>query len=230
MRLLLFDIDGTLVRSGGAGARALTRAFQDLHDIDDAMADIHFAGCTDPMIVRDIFQKKVGRGDREGEVQAVLERYLSHLADTINEVEGAAVLPGVVPLLEDLSGRPGVVLGLLTGNIEAGARIKLGRFDLNRFFAFGGFASDADDRRQIARIARQRGRDSVERPIEDTQVYVIGDTPKDVDCGRAMGARTLAVATGPHSREDLSTHSPDYLYDDLEKTVELVETFLADRA
>ncbi len=225
-RIVLFDIDGTLLLSGGAGARALARAFQELHGVEAAMTGIVFAGRTDPMIVRDIFREKLGRSERDGEIGTVLGRYLHYLGDEILQSERALMLPGVEPLLEQLAGLPGVLLGLLTGNIEAGAKIKLGRFGLDRYFEFGGFASDAEDRDDIARVALERGRRRAGRAVDPSQVVVVGDTPRDISCGRAIGARVLAVATGPHQAEELRAHAPDWLFGDLSNTREVLDVLL----
>lgn len=224
MRLLLFDIDGTLLHSGGAGARALAQAFRELHDLNGAMVEMKFAGLTDPAIVRDIFHAKLGRAPRNGEVEAILERYLVNLKDDVHWTAGQAkVLPGIPELLAALSARPGVLMGLLTGNVERGGRLKLGRFGLNRYFEFGGFASDAEDRAEIARVARDRGLARAAGPVEPRDVLVIGDTPRDVACGKAIGATTVAVATGPHTTAQLAEHSPDWLFEDftaLERAVQ----------
>ncbi|MBI3891537.1 MAG: HAD family hydrolase [Candidatus Wallbacteria bacterium] len=226
VKLILFDIDGTLVLSGGAGARALARAFSELYEVSEAMTGIVFAGCTDPMIVRDIFRVKLGREDRPGELQRVLDRYLLHLPEEVGRAEKAAVLPGVEALLAALSPRADVLIGLLTGNIEPGARIKLGRFGLDGYFGFGGFASDSEDRDEIARVALARGRQRAGRDVPAEDAIVVGDTPRDISCGRAIGARVLAVATGPHPKTDLAAHAPDWLLQDLSGTTAVMELLL----
>lgn len=226
MKLLLFDIDGTLLASGGAGARALARAFQELHGVGEAMREVAFAGRTDPLIVRAIFETRVGRPPANAEVDAILERYLTHLPGEMQRPDGARTMPGVETLLEDLARRPGVLMGLLTGNVERGARIKLGRFELNRYFEFGGFASDATERSEIARVARARGGERAGLPLGPDDVVVIGDTPLDIAAGKAIAATTLAVATGPHAAQDLASHAPDILLADFGDTARTVSLML----
>ncbi|MBI4867515.1 MAG: HAD family hydrolase [Candidatus Wallbacteria bacterium] len=225
-RIVLFDIDGTLMLSGGAGARALGTAFRELHQVPEVMAEVTYAGRTDPAIVRDIFRVKLGRHGADGEVESILERYVTHLRGEIETSPKALVLPGVEPLLQSLSGRDDVVLGLLTGNIERGARLKLGRFGLDRYFEFGGYASDSEDRDEIARVALGRARERCGAGVTAADTVVVGDTPRDISCARAIGARVLAVATGPHSCAELAGHTPDWLFDDLSDTAGVLRVLL----
>ncbi|MBI2945641.1 MAG: HAD family hydrolase [Candidatus Wallbacteria bacterium] len=225
-RIVLFDIDGTLMLSGGAGARALGTAFRELHQVPEVMAEITYAGRTDPSIVRDIFRVKLGRPGADGEVERILERYVAHLQGEIGTSPKAQVLPGIEPLLQSLSGRDDVVLGLLTGNIERGARLKLGRFGLDRYFEFGGFASDSEDRDEIARVALGRAQERFGAGVTAADTVVVGDTPRDISCARAIGARVLAVATGPHSSAELAGHTPDWLFDDLSDTAGVLRVLL----
>lgn len=229
--LLLFDIDGTLIRGRGAGRRSLGRAFTEVFDaaaIDVAMDRVEFNGRTDPQIIRDVAAAAgIARGIYEPALPALTAAYLRHLEALAGEPGGAHPCPGIPELLESLAARPGVALGLLTGNIESGARIKLEPFGLNRYFVDGGYGSDAEERPAIAAIARTKLERRLAREFQAGQVVVIGDTIHDVTCGQVNGFRTLAVGTGGVSEERLRTAEPDlYLGDfsDLPATLRLFET------
>ena len=215
-RILLFDLDGTLVLTGGAGVRALDRAFQDLYGLQDAGRGVPFHGRTDLRIIRDIVERKLHRPMGADEAVAICDRYLPYLEEEVQRSATYRVLPGVPALLTLLAARGDCLVGLGTGNVEAGARIKLARADLNRFFPFGGFGSDAEDRVELLRRAAARG-EARRGPGADglAQVVVIGDTHLDVESGRALGARTVAVATGGESAAALEQARPDVLLADL---------------
>ncbi|MEK7854083.1 MAG: HAD hydrolase-like protein [candidate division NC10 bacterium] len=215
-RILLFDLDGTLVLTGGAGVRALDRAFQDLYGLQDAGRGVPFHGRTDLRIIRDIVERKLHRPMGADEAVAICDRYLPYLEEEVQRSATYRVLPGVPALLTLLAARGDCLVGLGTGNVEAGARIKLARADLNRFFPFGGFGSDAEDRVELLRRAAARG-EARRGPGADglAQVVVIGDTHLDVESGRALGARTVAVATGGESAAALEQAKPDVLLADL---------------
>ena len=225
-RLLLFDIDGTLMLTGGAGARALTRAFHEVFGLVDALVGVRLHGQTDPQIVTDTLAK-AGRTGSEDELARIRALYLEYLGHEIRAAEKARVLPGVLGLLEHLAGIPHVKLALLTGNIEPGARIKLSRFDLNRYFACGGFGSDSHLRRALVPIALDRARTHFGIEVDPADAVVIGDTEKDVDCGRAAGARTLAVATGGATEAVLHEAGADVVVPTLEDTHRIAEMLLA---
>jgi len=213
--ILLFDIDGTLLISGGAGNRALNRAFQERYGIFKVMKSITPDGKTDPAIVREIFQIKLQREPGIREREELQNAYLHYLSEEIQTSSGYRLLPGVLPLLEEAGRRSGLILGLLTGNWEQGAEIKLGRSHLKRFFPFGGFGSDAEDRGEIARLAVCRGREYAGEMVPEDRIFVIGDTLHDIRCARAAGVRAIAVATGSASVEDLALHQPDHVLKDL---------------
>lgn len=218
-KLLLFDIDGTLLISGGAGNRALNRALQRQYGISRAMESIIPDGKTDPAIIREIFQKNLQREPNIEEIENLCHMYLDNLRDEIQISSGYRLLPGVLPLLERAGKRSDLLMGLLTGNLERGAELKLGRSQLNRFFLFGGFGSDSEDRGEIAKMAVLRGREYAGEQIPLDRIFVIGDTVFDIQCARTVGAKALAVATGSTSFEELSFHRPDYLmenFSDLE--------------
>lgn len=214
--ILLFDLDGTLLLTGGAGLRALDRAFLDLYGLEDAGRGVAFRGRTDLSIIRDIVEGKLRRALEAQDVEGVCARYLRYLEEEVPRSPAYRVLPGVSELLPLLAARGDCLLGLGTGNLEAGARIKLARADLNRFFPFGGFGSDAESRVEVLRQAVARG-EAQRGPGRDgpSRVVVIGDTHLDVECGRALGARTVAVATGGVSAAALRRAGPDLLLPDL---------------
>jgi phosphoglycolate phosphatase len=214
--LHLFDIDGTLMLSGGAGMRALRRAFAGRHGVDDATVGVHPDGKTDPLIVTEMFQLHLGRAPAAAEIPQVIADYERLLAAELRAAAGAAVLPGVRALLAELEAR-GEPLALCTGNSHTGARLKLEHVGLWRFFPCGGFGSDDIERARVVRVAIDRARAVFGRDFGPDEVLVIGDTPRDVAAARAAGVRAAAVATGPHSRAALAACQPDLLFDTLEQ-------------
>lgn len=211
-RLLLFDIDSTLINTGGAGDKSLKRVIQQRYGTDDDLHDIEIAGRTDIGIIVSIL-KKYGTETTGGNVEAFLDDYLAHLAALLPQLQGS-VLPGMLEILTRMKTKPDRVIGLLTGNIQKGAKLKLGRYGLWEFFEFGAFADDHQDRNELGAFARQRAREKHGHEFEGADIDVIGDTGHDVACGKVVGARTIAVATGSWSRERLAASQPDYLFDD----------------
>ena len=218
MKMFLFDIDGTLILTGGAGDRALDRAFFELYKIPHAMDLVRPAGKTDPAIVREIFHEKFGRDCSADEMKQICKKYLEALADEVRTSPGYHVLPGMTDILKRLSAMPDCLLGIITGNLAEGAPIKLGRGDLNRYFRFGGYGSDSEDRAELTRIGIERGRKLQKVPSLNDQIYLLGDTPLDIAAGRKNGVVMISVATGPWPYEDLKTHHPDFLFKDLSDT------------
>jgi len=216
-KLILFDIDGTLVLTGGAGLRAMNRACAELIGHLEALEGIPVAGRTDRIILRDVL-RRLGRSLDEPLLEALRERYVRYLEEEIERPgEGVkAVLPGVQALLDRLAGRGDVALGLVTGNFEAGARIKLRHFDLWRYFRCGAFADDAADRNELVPFALNRAEACGLPPVaRATDVLVVGDTPHDVACARAVGATAVGVATGGFSAEALRECGADVVFADL---------------
>ncbi|HEY3663470.1 MAG TPA: HAD family hydrolase [Chthoniobacterales bacterium] len=211
-RLLLFDIDGTLIDSGGAGIQSLKDVLQKQFGISDDLRDIEIAGKTDTGIVHQILRKQKIAVD-DATTTAFLDLYLEFLAEELPQRNGK-ILPGVKELLPRLRERPQNVLGLLTGNLERGAKIKLTHYGIWDFFEFGAFADDHHDRNQLGPFAQRRARERHAIDFADTEIDVIGDTPHDIACGKAFGARTIAVATGNFTREQLAAHKPDRIVDD----------------
>jgi phosphoglycolate phosphatase len=211
-RLLLWDIDGTLISTGAAGQRAIGRATAERFEGGD-LNGVEIAGRTDVGIARQILWKH-GAPVNDESVHSFLDLYVEFLAEELPRGKGR-VLPGVLELLADAATKSDITLGLLTGNLERGARLKLEHYDLWRFFAFGAFADDHPDRNELGAFALSRARVATGIEFAAAQVDVIGDTGHDIACGKAFGARTIAVATGPWSLEQLTEHEPDFLFDDL---------------
>jgi phosphoglycolate phosphatase-like HAD superfamily hydrolase len=204
VRLLLFDVDQTLISTGGAGIRALDRAFKHLLNLDNAMEGITPHGKTDPGIIREIFLARIGHeATMERELESILDAYVSFLRDEVQTSTTYRVLPGITEILESLSIRTDVLLGLATGNIEVGARIKLQRGNLNRFFAFGGYGSDSEDRTVLVRRAAQMAAAQHGSTIDPESTFVIGDTPRDIEAGLRAGFKTVGVATGRYTSDEL---------------------------
>src|SRR3989440_9346588 len=221
-RLLLFDIDGTLIHSGGAGVHALKSAFKERFGVADDLHDIEIAGMTDSGIVASILNKHKIPATNEN-LSAFLDSYVHFLSLELPRRKGK-LLPGVLKLLEKLKSRSHLVLALLTGNVSRGARLKLEHDGVWHFFEFGAFADDHRDRNQLGRFARARAKEKHGREFSAEEIDVIGDTPRDIACGRALGARTIAVATGTWSREKLAEHHPDFLIDDFSNVDRLINT------
>ena len=208
--LYLFDIDGTLILSGGAGARALERAFAARFAIERAMEGVELGGKTDPNIVEEVFVARLGRAPSDSEIAEILDLYLPLLRAELAAAPRFRLMPSVLETLDHLAGLAGVRLGLATGNIRAGAQAKLERAGLWHRFELGGFACDHRDRhRLVARAIERAG------AVAPDQVVVVGDTPFDVAAARACGVKVLAVATGSVSREALAACEPDAVFDTL---------------
>jgi phosphoglycolate phosphatase len=205
----LFDIDGTLLVTGGAGAVAWQRAFHELHGIDADIEEHTHAGMTDPEIAAIVFREVIGREGDAAERAAAIAGYLSHLEDAVNESSGYRVMPGIEQLLPRLA-EQGVLLGIVTGNIETAAQIKLARGDLNRFFSFGGYGSDSSDRTELTKRALERGRVVAGAPLDLAATIAVGDTPRDVKAGHGAGIRVAGVATGSYSVEQLQAAGADW--------------------
>lgn len=209
----LFDIDGTLLNAGGAGQDAMEQALLDVFSVTGPYADIPAAGRTDKAITTDLFSHHAIEVDEQN-WSLFLNSYIGHLPRSLAAREGV-VLPGVVELLDELSRRDDVVLGLLTGNLEVGANLKLKHYGIDHHFRFGGYGDVHFDRDDVARLAHTAATQYLQNPVHPDRLWVIGDTPADVKCGRAIGARVIAVTTGIHSRDELAPFQPDYLFENL---------------
>lgn len=219
MTTLLFDIDGTLIHTGGAGGAALRSAFRDLFQVPRPV-DVEYSGRTDRAIGSDMLDKNAIENSLQNWTRLRTE-YLGQLPGFLPRCHGR-ILPGIEALLEQLSRHNGLSLGLLTGNLREGARLKLEFYRLMNHFRFGGYGDDHFDRNHVAESAVAAARDQANGSFDPNRVWVIGDTPLDVRCARWIGARVLAVATGAHSREELACHQPDRLVDDLTNTDQIL--------
>ena len=220
MKIILFDIDGTILRTNGAGTRAANRAFEILYGISEAMTRIDAAGKTDPIILKEIFLNELNRDYSQDEARELYKLYIPFLEEETGKSE-TTVMPGIPELLNNLSQRDDLILGVATGNIEQGAWIKLRSAGLDHHFRFGGFGSDSHSREELILKALERARNHLDDNLDISNSFVIGDTPFDINHGRAAGTVTIAVATGGYSRSQLQEHNPDYLFDDL-KNLETV--------
>jgi phosphoglycolate phosphatase len=211
--LILWDIDGTILHSTGAGMKALREALHDVFGIAGSFEGIDFVGRTDKVIIRQIFSR-YSIEYSPANFERYIDGYIAALPRTL-VASGARVLPGVKDILAIAAARPDVAQGLLTGNVRRGAQTKLGFHGLWEFFPFGAFADDSEIRNELGphALARAKGHWGVDFSPE--RVWIVGDTPHDIACARAFGARVLAVATGGSKAHDLATHGPDAVLEDL---------------
>jgi len=200
--VVLFDIDETLVHTGGSGARSWRSAFEQLYGIPADIGQHTSAGETDPDVGEKTFRAAIGREPTKEEMARIYVRYLLHLADDIWTSPGYRVLDGAVATLQRLS-EAGVILGIVTGAMEGAARTKLTPANLNRFFVFGGYGSDTRDRGELIRVAVERASALRDRPLGSRDVVVVGDTPHDIQAAHAAEVRSVGVASGKYSVEDL---------------------------
>lgn len=219
MRLILFDIDGTLVDSGEAGTRSMNLAFKEIFSLEHPFRGISMAGKTDIQIVKEALRShNIAASDST--ISFIVNTYLRHLSNEIRN-DRKYIKPGIINILERLSDRTGCALGLLTGNIEQGAKIKLDSFDLTKYFSFAGrgmvgaFGSDNEDRAKLLPVAVTKYKDFSGKTINYEDCIVVGDTPLDVHCVKPYGAFSIAVATGPYSAEHLRLAGADAVFGDL---------------
>jgi phosphoglycolate phosphatase len=230
-RLVLFDIDGTLLWTDGAGRRAIHRALIEVFG-ETGPSDHWFDGKTDPQIVRELM-RIVGRDDAhiDERMAPLFARYVGCLQEELRDPNHrAAPLPGVPELLRALSARTDVALGLLTGNLIEGARAKLTAVGIDpALFVVGAFGSDHEERPELPAIAQRRANEALGVNVRGADVVVIGDTPADVRCGRGIGARAIGVATGRYSVDELAAHGADAVFADLTDTDAVVRAIVGDR-
>jgi phosphoglycolate phosphatase-like HAD superfamily hydrolase len=211
--LILWDIDGTLIRSGGAGARALERALEASFGVPGDLSGVEFAGRTDPWIIRSAFAKHA-ICDTAANRQRLIDAYLEVLPAELANPD-ACVLPGIRTLLQASAEASDCAQGLLTGNLRRGAEVKLRHHRLWDYFPFGAFADDSETRNELGPFACRRASEHWGVPFAPEQTWIVGDTPHDIGCARAVGARVLAVATGGFKAGELAALGPDALLDDL---------------
>lgn len=229
IKALLFDVDGTLIRTGGAGIRSLERSFKLLYDIENPLEGVTVAGNTDPCIFREIiaYQMEGRKADIEEE-RKFFEYYLRFLEEEILQSENYKVLPGIHEILDQASSSAEFLVGLATGNMQPGAKIKLERGKLNGYFNFGGFGSDSSDRPRILKIAVERAEKKFGIKLTPDQVIIIGDTPRDLSAARAIGAKALCVATGGYTYQELKDCKPDHVTENFEEIEGFFEFVNAD--
>ena len=207
---VLFDIDGTLLDTGGAGAESWRLAFDELYGRPADIGEFTDAGMTDPEVGRKTFEAVLNRKPERKEFTKLLERRLYYLQTTVAVAKHYRVLPGVDDLLPKLID-DGYLLGLVTGNLEAAAHIKLHRAQLNRFFSFGGYGSDSTDRSELTRIALKRAAVVYGEPVAPGQALTVGDTPRDIEAAHAAGIACVAVASHNFSVDQLRVAHADYV-------------------
>ena len=215
-KILLFDIDGTLLLTGGAGRVAFEEAFLEIFGIKNVWGDLIPDGKTDPAIVEELSEKSMGRPLQKNEYDSLLKRYLIRFRVEIQRSQRFRLMPGVPELLKRLAGKDNVLVGLATGNFEEPAWLKLERGGIRNFFSFGGFGSDSHLRSEILRIAVTRAEQILREKTEPARIYVIGDTDHDVRAAKKLGLQSIAVTTGSMKAEVFSgVNEPTYLLKDL---------------
>ena len=229
MKLVLFDIDGTILLTGGAGKRAMDRALVEVFG-SSGPNDHPFGGKTDPQIVRELMRID-GHEDPhiDSQMTELLDRYVAYLDQEIDaDSSKVETMPGIHELLDALDARDDVIVGLLTGNLVAGAKTKLRAvgIDFSRF-KVGAFGSDHEARGELPAVAQRRAREELGVDIPGRHVIVIGDTPADIHCGQSIGARAIAVATGHFSVEQLQAHDPAVVFEDLSDTAAVIDAIIA---
>jgi phosphoglycolate phosphatase-like HAD superfamily hydrolase len=212
MHVCLFDIDGTLISSGGAGKSAMLNAMKTAFGLEKLVGNVPFSGRTDRAIARDLFQMHA-IAETPINWHAFMTSYLHHLPTCLASHTGQ-ILPGIAALLQELRARDDLAIGLLTGNLREGARIKLSHYGLYDYFLFGGFGDRHFCRNEVAREALAAVQDHLRQEAGLDRLWVIGDTPLDIECARAIGARVVAVATGLHPADELAAEEPDLLVND----------------
>ncbi len=222
-RLVLFDIDETMISSDGAGRRAFARVLEREYEIPEEIGHINMSGKTDPQILKEIFEyaKKPHLHTKET-LSEFYEHYLEALKEEIQLSTTYIIHAGIPSLLARLAAQEEAFLALVTGNIEAGARMKLDRVRLNEYFPVGAYGSDSADRLDLPEIAVQRANEYFKQDFSKEEVVVIGDSVNDILCAKHYGAKCIAVNTGKTSRIDLEKHEPEYLFKDLSQTDEVV--------
>lgn len=223
-KVILFDIDGTLLLTGGAGRIAFERIFEEMFQIKNAWKGIVPDGKTDPIIIEELAEKNLNRNLTKKEYDELVKTYYEYFAEELPQSEKFRLMPGVEKLLGLLSARENIFLGVATGNFEDPAWRKLDQAGFRNYFKFGGFGSDGRNREILTQKALERALEHIEGPIEEVETYVIGDTLHDIAAGKAMGAKTIAVATGSTSFETLAGAKPSRVFEDFSDCALVLES------
>jgi phosphoglycolate phosphatase len=211
---LLFDIDGTLIRSAGAGKRAMERSFETVYGIQNGLRDIQMMGRTDPSILDEAIQL-FHLDESQSKKDRFRDLYFKLLAEEIDiDRPGKKICAGVYSLLKRLEQRKDTLIGLLTGNWRRSGLIKLRHFGIDTFFKTGAFADDSPIRNDLPNIAITRAEKLIGKSVSKEHVFIIGDTPLDIQCARPSGVKTVAVATGVHTMDQLTDEQPDFCFND----------------
>jgi len=222
-KLLLFDIDGTILNTGGAGKRSMIRAFEDVYGVPNGFHDIHMSGKTDPMILKEALSR-AGLPLEEDLAELFKQRYFELMKEEIEKPNPKKqLMPGIEELIPHLSEKSDVILGLLTGNWKHGAALKLGHFNLYHYFNLGAFGDDSLDREKLLPFARERFERFYNDPVPEENIFVIGDTPRDIQSAKPHGVRTVGVATGTYSLIQLQAEKPDFLFKDFSDWTSFLE-------
>lgn len=217
--IILFDIDGTLLLTGGCGKIAFNRVFKTLFNENEIWDNIVPDGRTDFSLIRECFQKRFKRDPSPQEIQKVSTLYFEYLEQELKKASQFRLMPSVIPILEKLSQHENLFLGLATGNFKIAALHKLKRGAIDHFFSFGGFGCDSENRNELTQKAQRRGQ---QKTNSQAITYVIGDTIHDIHSGKSIGATTIAIPTGSTSPETLKENTPDHLIQDLSQLTQIL--------
>ena len=227
-RLVLFDIDETMISSDGAGRRAFARVLKREYGIAEEIGQISMSGKTDPQILKEIFEfVQKGHLHTDETLESFYQHYLDILKEEVLASTTYIIHPGIPALLEQLELDQNAYLGLVTGNIEPGARVKLDRVNLNNYFPVGAYGSDSANRLDLPAIAVERAKEHYKQDFDKDEVVVIGDSINDILCAKHYGAKCIAVNTGKTSRADLEAYNPEYLFANLSDTDEVTAAIYA---
>lgn len=227
-KLLLFDIDGTLIRSAGAGRDAMNRAFRKTYGIRNGFDRIRMMGRTDPGILDEVLREHGLKWD-DAQVEQFQIHYYHYLEEELKKPrQGKRICAGMDRILPTLKDRPDLMLGLLTGNWRYGAYLKLRHFMLDDYFTIGAFGDDSTDRNLLVPVALERFRMQMRFPVRPENTWVIGDTPFDIQCGKPHCTRTIGVATGVHTLKELIAEKPDHAFEDFSEVSSLLRLFIPD--
>lgn len=211
MKVFLFDIDGTLLLSGGAGLKSLNRVFKEAFAIEPTFQSIQADGKTDPLILEELFFQVLKRKPSEDEISLIADLYCRIMVEELPLSPRFRLMPGALEFLEAVSQLPNIILGLATGNLEPMAWLKLKKAGMDHFFKFGGFGSDSKIRRELTLVSLERARSHLGSNTIN-EIFVVGDTIHDIDCAHHIGAKSIAVATGNTPPDVLKSHRPHYFF------------------